>query len=94
MPIVKVNGADLDAVRTGSGRNLVLLHSLLTDRSAFNLVVPGLAKTRRLTLVNLPGYGASSPAGAAVEDYADHIAALISAPGLPRAVRRLANRRP
>ncbi|MBI2296357.1 MAG: alpha/beta fold hydrolase [Betaproteobacteria bacterium] len=78
-----MSGADLDVVQTGSGRDLVLLHSLLTDRSAYDLVVPALAKTRRLTLVNLPGYGASSPAGPDVEDYADRIAALIAAMRLP-----------
>lgn len=91
MTIVKVNGADLDVVQTGSGRDLVLLHSLLTDRSAFDLVVPALAKTRRLTLVNLPGYGASSPAGPDVEDYADRIAALIAAMRLPKQTDVLGN---
>lgn len=83
MTIVTVNGADLDIVQIGSGRDLVLLHSLLTDRSAFDRVVPALSKSRRLTLVNLPGYGASSPAGAAVEDYADRIAAMLAAMRLP-----------
>lgn len=91
MPMVKVAGADVDVVQTGSGRDLVLLHSLLTDRSAFDLVVPALAKTRRLTLVNLPGYGASIPAGAVVEDYADRIAGLLSALHLPRATDVLGN---
>jgi len=61
MPIVKVNGADVDYIQTGSGRDLVLLHSLLADRTAFDHVVPALAKKRRLTLVNLPGYGGSAP---------------------------------
>ena len=63
MSIVRVDGADMDVVETGSGRDLVLLHSLLSDRSAFDQVVPALAKTYRLTLVNLPGYGNSSPGG-------------------------------
>jgi pimeloyl-ACP methyl ester carboxylesterase len=59
MAIVKIKGADVDVVQSGSGRDFLLLHSLLTDRSAFDLVVPELARNRRLTLVNLPGYGAS-----------------------------------
>jgi pimeloyl-ACP methyl ester carboxylesterase len=91
MPIVKVSGADLDVLQTGSGRDLVLLHSLLTDRSAFDLVAPGLAKTRHLTLVNLPGYGASGPAGPEVENYADRIAGLFSALRLPRETDVLGN---
>lgn len=91
MSVVKVNGANLDVVQTGSGRDLVLLHSLLTDRSAFDLVVPALAKTRRLTLVNLPGYGASGPAGAGIEDYADRIAGLFTALRLPRGTDVLGN---
>jgi len=87
----RVKEADLDIVRTGAGRDLVLLHSLLTDRSAFDLVAPQLAKTRRLTLVNLPGYGASGPAGEDVESYADRIAALIAALRLPRQTDILGN---
>jgi len=91
MTIGKVRGADLDVVQTGSGRDLILLHSLLTDRSAFDLVVPELAKSRRLTLVNLPGYGASGPAGTAIEDYADRIAGLFPALHLPYGTDILGN---
>jgi len=91
MTIVTVRGADLDIVQAGAGRDLVLLHSLLTDRSAFALVVPLLAKTRRLTLVNLPGYGASSPAGPDVEDYADRIAELLTTLSLPQQTDVLGN---
>jgi pimeloyl-ACP methyl ester carboxylesterase len=89
--IVKVEGASLDVEQAGSGRDLVLLHSLLTDRSAFDLVVPELAKTRRLTLVNLPGYGASSPAGEDVESYSDRLAGLFGALGLPHETDVLGN---
>ena len=41
MAIVARDGAKLDVEQTGSGRDLVLLHSLLTDRSAFDRVRPG-----------------------------------------------------
>jgi 3-oxoadipate enol-lactonase len=91
MPMVSAAGADLDVVQTGSGRDLILLHSLLTDRSVFDLVAPPLAKTRRLTLVNLPGYGASGPAGEDVESYADRIASLIAALRLPQQTDILGN---
>jgi len=83
MTIVVVGSANVEVTQTGSGRDLVLLHSLLSDRSAFDRVVPLLSKTRRLTLVNLPGYGGSGPAGPEIEDYADRIAGLAAALRLP-----------
>ena len=91
MPVVDVNGTRLDVVQAGAGRDLVLLHSLLADRSAFDLVVPALARTRRLWLVNLPGYGASTPAGSRIEDYADCIAGLLSVLRLPQQTDILGN---
>lgn len=91
MSIIQVNGVAVDIAQTGSGRDLVLLHSLLADRTAFERVVPELAKKHRVTLVNLPGYGASVPHGTSVEDYADHIAALLRALKLPRETDVLGN---
>ena len=91
MPTITINGADIDVVQTGAGRDLVLLHSLLADRTAFDRVVPALANKRRVTLVNLPGYGASAAHGASVEDYADHIAKLFYALKLPQQTDVLGN---
>jgi 3-oxoadipate enol-lactonase len=91
MTIAKVDGAAVDFVQAGAGRDLVLLHSLLSDRSAFDRVVPLLSKTRRLTLVNLPGYGGSSPAGPDIEDCADRLAALFVALKLPQKTDILGN---
>jgi 3-oxoadipate enol-lactonase len=73
MPIIE----GIDVEHGGNGRDLVILHSLLADRSAFDRVAPILARKRRVWLVNLPGYGASSAGGTSVEDYADRIAAFI-----------------
>jgi pimeloyl-ACP methyl ester carboxylesterase len=70
MPVIE----GIDVEQRGSGRALVILHSLLADRSAFDRVAPILARKHRVWLVNLPGYGA---AGTSVEDYADRVAALI-----------------
>ncbi|MGB7540984.1 MAG: alpha/beta fold hydrolase [Burkholderiales bacterium] len=86
MANIKVNGLNVEYRQTGSGRDLVLLHSLLTDMTVFAAVEPALAGTRRLTLFNLPGYGASTAADArSIEDYADHVAAVIAALNLPGA---------
>lgn len=41
----------------GAGPDLVLVHSLLTDWRAFDLVVPTLSKGRRVVRVSLPGFG-------------------------------------
>jgi 3-oxoadipate enol-lactonase len=91
MAIVEVKGGRVDAEQTGQGRDLVLLHSLLTDRSVFDRVAPVLAAKRKLTLLNLPGYGGSSPAGADIESYADRVAAALDALRLPRATDVLGN---
>src|SRR5262245_25866645 len=91
MALVTVGGGTLDVETRGAGRDLVLLHSLLADRSAFERAAPLLAKKRRLHLVNLPGYGASTPAGPRVEDYADRIAGLFAALKLPRQTDVLGN---
>ncbi|PYR70207.1 MAG: hypothetical protein DMF88_03545 [Acidobacteria bacterium] len=77
MTVLNVGGAALDVVQGGEGRDLVLLHSLLTDRTVFDQVITMLGRDRRLTLVNLPGFGKSDPAGPAgpaIEDYAERVA--------------------
>ena len=66
--------SSLDVVQMGRGRDLVLLHSLLSDRTAFDRIAPRLAAERRVWLVNLPGFGASAPAGPGLEQIADRIA--------------------
>jgi 3-oxoadipate enol-lactonase len=68
------NKTALDVVKMGQGPDLVLLHSLLSDRTAFDRIAPRLAAERRVWLVNLPGFGASAPAGPDLEQFADRIA--------------------
>ena len=60
---------------TGEGPPLVILHSLLTDRRAFDRVLPELPG-RKVTL-DLPGFGLSDNAAPTIEDYADEMAAAI-----------------
>jgi pimeloyl-ACP methyl ester carboxylesterase len=59
----------LTAVRVGSGRDLVVFHSLLADRAAFDPVLPALAAKFRVTLFNLPGFHGSQPVMALMEAY-------------------------
>lgn len=74
MARIDVPGGVVDVVSLGEGPDLVLLHSLLIDRSAFERVVPQLARGHRVHLVALPGFDGSTPAGPGVENYADRVA--------------------
>ena len=59
----------------GEGHNWVLLHSLLTDRNAFDRIVPGLEG--RVISFDLPGFGETSAAPPRIEDHADLIASAL-----------------
>lgn len=74
-------GLDIEIV--GQGRDLVLLHSLLSDRTSFEPLAARLKGERRLVLVNLPGFGKSPPAGAGLGGYADAVAGLFDELSLP-----------
>jgi pimeloyl-ACP methyl ester carboxylesterase len=82
MALVEVPGGILEVSSAGSGPDLVLLHSLLIDRSAFALVAPELAGSHRVHLVALPGFDRSTPVEASIEAYADRVAAAMKAMGL------------
>jgi pimeloyl-ACP methyl ester carboxylesterase len=58
----------LTAARIGQGRDIVVLHSLLADRHAFDPVLPALAEKHRVTLFNLPGFHGSEPVVTALLD--------------------------
>ena len=46
---------------TGAGAPLALIHGVGTNRSIWSLSVPGLAETRAVTTLDLPGFGDSDP---------------------------------
>lgn len=84
--VTKANIANMDVVQTGSGPDLLLLHSLLAERSVFDRALPDLATDYRVTLPNLPGYGTTPPLPAdnpSVADYADFIAGMMDELDLP-----------
>src|SRR6266851_2552430 len=81
MQIVRAGGAQFEVEQSGSGPDLLLLHSLLTDPGSFAAIVPALSRGRRVTLVSLPGFGRSTAAGPSIEDSADRLAHLLSALG-------------
>ena len=85
MPLVRVGEAEVEYDQRGDGPHLLLVHSLLTELSVFDVVLPKLAAARRVTRFNLPGFGASSPLRlASVADHADHVARVMEALVLPK----------
>lgn len=84
MPLIDVDGSAVEYEQHGAGPDLLLLHSLLTEMTVFERVLPALARRHRVTLVNLPGFGRSAPRVLeAVSDYADHVARVMDALQLP-----------
>jgi pimeloyl-ACP methyl ester carboxylesterase len=80
----------LTGARIGAGPDLLVIHSLLADRTAFDPVLPWLAERFRVTLVNLPGFHGSAPIEPGIEAYADRIAAVFG-DGLARNTTVIAN---
>ena len=82
---LSVAGAQVQYDQRGAGPHLLLIHSLLTELTVFDRVLPALAATRRVTRINLPGFGASAPRElASIADHAAHLARVMDALGLPR----------
>jgi pimeloyl-ACP methyl ester carboxylesterase len=84
MPLTKVGAAQVEYDQHGAGPHLLLIHSLLTELTVFDLVLPRLAEQHTVTRINLPGFGASSPLALnSLEDHADHVARIMDALKLP-----------
>jgi 3-oxoadipate enol-lactonase len=67
----------------GSGRPLVLFHSLLADRTSFDLIAAPLAARHQVIALNLPGFGGSEAVEGGLEAVADRIAEALEALRLP-----------
>lgn len=74
----------LTAVQAGAGPDLLFVHSLLADRTAFDPALPWFAKRFRVTLVNLPGFHGSACIAPGIEGYADLIASVFAPGGLSK----------
>lgn len=82
MTQIRIDDSILDVAEHGAGKPLLLLHSLLADRSVFDRVVPELARSRRVIVPDLPGFGGSSSAGSTIAGIADRLAGLFDAMSL------------
>ena len=84
MALLKLAAAQVEYDQHGAGADLLLIHSLLTELTVFDLVLPRLGDKHRVTRINLPGFGASSPVVLdTVADHADHVARVMDALRLP-----------
>jgi len=84
MAYTEISGACVEYEQSGTGPHLLMLHSLLTDMSVFERMLPAVNQQFRVTRVNLPGYGRSMPRVlSSVADYADHVAAIFDPLKLP-----------
>jgi len=84
MATISVDDAMVEYRQEGSGPDLLLLHSLLTEMTVFERIMPRLTQTHRITRVNLPGFGASDPVALeSVAEHADHVARAMDALALP-----------
>jgi pimeloyl-ACP methyl ester carboxylesterase len=84
MAKIDVKNSPVEFEQSGKGSDLLLLHSLLTELTVFERVAPVLARTHRVTCINLPGFGASGAlALGSVGEYADHVARTMDALALP-----------
>ncbi|HEY5897198.1 MAG TPA: alpha/beta fold hydrolase [Burkholderiales bacterium] len=82
MALLKLGAVHVEYDQHGAGQPLLLVHSLLTDMTVFDVILPKLSG--RITRINLPGFGASSPVElTTVAAHADHVARAIHALKLP-----------
>lgn len=71
---IDVRGCTLSATEVGSGRPLVLLHSLLADRGSFDRIVGPLSTHFRVITLDLPGFGDSTPMEGGLAELAGRLA--------------------
>jgi 3-oxoadipate enol-lactonase len=71
----------VNAAVTGSGTPMFLLHSLLSDRASFDAIAPELAKSFRVIVPELPGFGRSQAVRGTLADIADRMAEAVREAG-------------
>ncbi len=81
---LNAGGKRLAATVCGTGRPIVLFHSLLADNTSFDLIRPELARTHQVITLSLPGFAGSDFVGSELEVVADHIALALTSLDLPQ----------
>ena len=62
MPLLDKDGLKVEYHQSGQGPDLLLLHSLLTELTVFERVLPALEARYRVTRINLPRPSRARPA--------------------------------
>jgi len=84
MAVLNMGGLQVEYEQSGRGPDLLLLHSLLTELTVFERVLPALEAQHRVTRINLPGFGDSQPVELdTVAAQADLVARVMDALALP-----------
>jgi 3-oxoadipate enol-lactonase len=68
----------VNAAQIGQGRPLLLFHSLLSDRASFDAIVPDLARSFRVIVPELPGFGRSHAVAGGLASVADRMAEAVT----------------
>ena len=68
----------VNAAVSGDGPPLFLFHSLLSDRASFDPIAPELARSHRVIVPELPGFGGSKAVSGGLADIADRMAEAVS----------------
>lgn len=77
--LIAVDGQKVSVKIAGSGKPIVLFHSLLADESSFERITGPLLKTHQVILLNLPGFGASDRVDGGLDAVADRVAGAVKA---------------
>jgi 3-oxoadipate enol-lactonase len=80
--LVATSRGELSVESIGDGPEMILLHSLLTDKDAFDRIIPLLSDRWRLTKVGLPGFDGSTRCDANIDSFADSVGALLEVEGV------------
>jgi 3-oxoadipate enol-lactonase len=78
--VVETGSGRVSYTESGTGAPIILLHSLLTDRRAFDPVLEQLEG--RVIAMDLPGFGETTSVAPSIDDYAARVAELIEVLGV------------
>ncbi len=81
MDVIDIGSGRVSLERSGDGPDILLLHSLLTDRHAFAPVLDAIGSHWTVNRVDLPGFGDTTAVAPSVDAQADAVAGLLEVGG-------------